>query len=444
MNRISKVVFQCGFVPLCLCVCLSCFAAPASAAPQRPGDPGSEDVEIDVKAKESPGSHTSITGRFLETMRSPIGFSLGIFESSSPDFSIARSGSGNKSAYFTMVQPRIFANARSGRSLFQFDYAYGYTTYNGQRDRHSSEHSGGMSFDYRVSSNVSLKVTDTFRSAVNEYGVLQPSASPVLYQPNFAQALYVPGERATTNSLLASFNFRASKKSNVSVFTSYDIWRYGATSFGNTQGVQLGIRSDYRINKWLYLDNSYSQYLNTVATNVKPAGIQRLQVGGFKFKLGRSTELYMSGGADATSYQGVRRGTGSFEGGITKTYGSTLISLVYHRGFSNAIGSQSAFNGHIVSASLNQWLTPRANFQIASSYNRGAALGNNATLEYLSGSADFQWTLHSHVLFSLQSSYISQRGTYLPTDALGLSRYTVRTGLQFFFPSFGKRQRIAR
>ena len=101
---------------------------------------------------------------------------------------------------------------------------------------------------------------------------------------------------------------------------------------------------------------------------------------------------------------------------------------------------QATVNGHVISISLTQWLTRRVDLQINSAYTRGASLKNNSRIEYLGGTAELQIQLQQHVLFSVQSQYVSQRGTNLPSETPLLSRYTVTSGIQFIFASLGGRR----
>jgi hypothetical protein len=388
-------------------------------------------VKVNAAQQPDDGESDSITEQVLEGIRSPIGFSMGIFELAAP--AATGSGSANETAFFTMIRPRLFGHGKTRRSQFQFDYTLGYRTYNRRREIHSSDHSATIDLGYRLSRNVSLQIANSFRSAFNDYGALPTSTSPTLYQPGFSQEFYLPHERATTNSLIAGVSYHAGKRTNINVFGSYDIWRYSASSFGNAQGIQAGVRGDHQLNKWLFLNSSYSHYLNAVDPRFEAASIHRLQVGGLKFKLGRSAEFYFSGGADYTRFQRTNHPAASYQAGFSKTAGSTLIAAVYHRGLSTAVGPQDTLNGHIVSASLTQWLTRKVSVQLNTGYTRGASLNGDSTLEYVSGNTDLQIALQRHITFSMQGTYISQRGVKVASVAPVLNRYTVSTGFQFFF-----------
>src|SRR2546426_6023230 len=420
-----------------------CFAANIAAAMQAPTEAASEEPgAATISNQDNSNKSRSITGKFLADMRSPIGFSLGMYELYAPNLSDSRLG--DKSPVFTMLKPRLFASAKARRAQFQFDYAFGYKRYNRRSEIHSSDHSTEMNFAYRLSRNGSLQISDTFRSAFNDYGALPISTAPTLYQPSFAQDLYMPRERTTTNSLVTGVNYRAGKRTDLTVFGSYDMWRYSASTSNNAQGFQIGIRGSHQINKWLFLNSGYSHYLNKVDPRFEMASIHRLQVGGLKFKPRRSVEIYFSGGLDATRFQGSQRGAASFQAGLSRTSGASSISLIYYRGFSNAVGPQATLKGDLVSASLSQWFSRRVNLQINSGYTRGASLNRNSKLGYLSGNAEVQVAVQSHVMFNVQSSYVSQRGINLPSASPVLSRYTVSTGFQIFFSSLDGRKTSGR
>jgi hypothetical protein len=419
------------------------FAAHTAAAMQAPTDPVSEESGTGTIAHQDNGNKSrSMTDRFLAGMRSPIGFSLGMYELYTPNFSDSRLG--DKSPVFTMLKPRLFANVKTKRTQFQFDYAFGYKRYNRRSEIHSSDHSAKLDFDYRLSRNASLQISDTFRSAFNDYGALPTSTAPTLYQPSFAQDLYMPNERTSTNSLVTGMNLRPGKRTNVTVFGSYDMWRYSASSSDNAQGFQIGIRGDHQINKWLFLNSGYSHYLNKVNPRFEVASIHRLQVGGLKFKPRRTVEIYFSGGVDATRFQGSQRGAASFQAGLSRTSAASSISAIYYRGFSNAVGPQATLKGDLVSASVSQWFSRRVNLQVNSGYTRGASLNRNSKLEYISGNAQVQIAVQSHMTFDVQGSYVSQRGVNLPSESPVLSRYTISAGFQIFFSSLDGRRSSGR
>src|SRR3989442_685511 len=152
---------------------------------------------------------------------------MGLFELYVPD--TAGGGSKFKSNLYTMARPRVFMTKKSRHALFQVDYSFGYRRDNHESRIHSSEHSAVANFTYQISHRVSLHVSDDFRSQFNDRSVLPSSSTPVLYQPGFAQGLYLPGERTTSNAVVTGLTYQVGKRSNVTVFNSYELLRYGAS-----------------------------------------------------------------------------------------------------------------------------------------------------------------------------------------------------------------------
>ena len=416
-------------------VWLCCLAGTVNALSQTIPEP--QETTSDTKeTREQVLRDASLAERALAAMRAPIGFSFGVMELSAPNFSAPVSTS--KSLTFTMVQPRVFSTLNTGRTHFQFDYTFGFRRSNQHKDIRASEHAAGIRFDYQLSRNLSLQLADNFRSAIDDYGTFLRSSLPAVYDPSFSQPLYALHSRMTTNSLITSLNYHASKRSNISVISSYDRWRFSNSSFGAVQGVQAGVRSEYQVNKWLFLQNSYFHYLNQVDPRFQAGSIQRLQVGGLNFVLRRNLQLSIAGGADHTRYQEGRRTGASLEAGLSKTSRSARVNLHYYRGFYRAVGPQALMGGDMFSASYGQWLSRRVSVNLDSAYNRGAALSGGSKLQYLSASAEVQVALQRHVMWTAQFWYISQRGSLVPAG-YNVGRMTGSTGLYFFLPPIGGR-----
>src|SRR2546430_12331033 len=81
---------------------LAAMQAPTEAASEEPG-------AATISNQDNSNKSRSITGKFLADMRSPIGFSLGMYELYAPNLSDSRLG--DKSPVFTMLKPRLFASA---------------------------------------------------------------------------------------------------------------------------------------------------------------------------------------------------------------------------------------------------------------------------------------------------------------------------------------------
>jgi hypothetical protein len=436
-------------VPIVVMVLMTWFGGGLQARAQNPqstavsgtGNPAEAEDTV-AKAPEEEAHH-SIGESVVANMRSPVGFSLDFGQLYTPDF-FATSEKKPLEGY-TVLHPSIFAHRTKKRYDFQFDYTFGYRAKNRQRQLHNSDHTLNIVFTRRLSQHAFLQFSDNARSVFNDQVIQPQSVTPVLYQPGVAQQLYLPHERFTSNSFTTNVHYQPGKKININVFGAYNVWRYSTVTYGSTQGFQAGIRADYRMNKWVYLDSGYSHYVNRVDPRFEPANIQRLQIAGLKFRPRRRFEVYLSGGIDATRLQGIQLTTGSYEGGVSMNTRSTLLSLVYHRGYSVAGGPGAILNSNGLSASFSQWLSRRMNVNVDSSYVQGtsAIRGSGTRLQSISSTAEFGFRLQQHVTFSTQYAYISQRGANLGLTTPTLTRYSLTAGFQVFFASLGRRQRLS-
>jgi hypothetical protein len=394
------------------------------------GDTSQEETDAKQPKDEAPSSR-SISERLIQATRSPIGASLGFEEVYVPDYSATTSK--RPFVGYTVLRPRMFGHKTRKRYDFQFDYTYTYRANNRQHQIRNTDHSVRIDFARRLSRHAALQLSDSFRSTFNDETILPNSGDPILYQPRFEQEPYIPRQRLTTNTLVAGVNYQAGKRLHLNLFGGHNFWRYTPAKVGQSQGFQIGVRSDYRMNKWIYLESSYTHYLNRVDPRFLPSDIHRLQIGGLKFKPSRRVELYLSSGADSTRFQGIQRYAAAFQGGISANSRDSLLSIVYSRGFSIAGVAGMPLKSHTVNTSFSQWLSRRININLNSSYVRGLSATKGSKLEYITGTAEVGLAVQSHVMFSTQYSYLSQRGSNLPI----LSRYVVSAGFQFFLAPIG-------
>jgi hypothetical protein len=382
-------------------------------------------------------SHRSVNGRFLADMRSPIGFSVGLWELYVP--SLSPLAPSNKSTPYTLVQPGIFVKIRKRQSEFHLDYAFGY-----RRDSqiHTSDQSARVEYIRQMSRNVTLQVSDTARSVFNDFGFLQDASAT--WTGSTAQQLYVPRQRTITNAILVNMNYRAGKNTDFSVFGTYDTWRYRPTGIGDLNGAQAGFASQNRINRWLFLDNRYSHYVTidykspAASQAFQPGSIDSMHVGGLTFRPRKTLNVSFAGGGELVRFQTGERKTGSFEGSVAYKSRSSLLALVYHRGFSTAAGPGATLNGQTASVSLNQALSRRVSFQIGSGYTTGTALAQHFKVEYLSANAELDVAILRNLVFSAQYSHVSQKGANLPVNTPVMTFQTATAGLRFFLPSSGR------
>jgi hypothetical protein len=161
----------------------------------------------------------------------------------------------------------------------------------------------------------------------------------------------------------------------------------------------------------------------------------RLQVGGLEFRSRGGWKLSLGGGVEYAPIDGTRTREG-FQSGISKSSKSTQLSLVYHRGFSVAVGEAAALRGHDINLSFNQLLSPRLNLQMSSQYNHSSSQPNS-TLAYLTGRAQLGVVLHPHMMLSADYWYVSQRIANPAVGVPAVHRYTVSMGLQLFSSTLG-------
>jgi hypothetical protein len=100
-------------------------------------------------------------------------------------------------------------------------------------------------------------------------------------------------------------------------------------------------------------------------------------------------------------------------------------------------------NGDTVRVSISEWLTRRLTAHASASYTRGVSTAQSYVQSYVSGNAQLDWQIGSHLLFSTQYAYISQNDSRLLATVPNVARYTVTTGFQFFVSSLspGRRNR---
>src|SRR5262249_28737466 len=137
---------------------------------------------------------------------------------------------------------------------------------------------------------------------------------------------------------------RAGRKTTVSISATHEYWRYSQDNLRDVNALVLGIGGSYQINKWLFLDNSYSQIVKGSDQSLQSTNIHRLRVGGLRFRSRKGLEVSMGGGIDVMRYQGVSS-TGSIDAGISYDSSATTIGLVYHRGFSSIVGVGGVVQG---------------------------------------------------------------------------------------------------
>jgi hypothetical protein len=384
--------------------------------------------------KSADAASRSFVDRFLRRARNSVGFSVGIAESYVPRFDAAGR---TDSTTVTTLSPRLFFGTGGRRSQFMFDYAFDYRRYNQNGAGANSSHRGTVTYHYQMSANVDLTIANELRSIINDQGLSSGSSLTQLAVSNFNQLLYVPQGRSTTNQLRSQINYQLGRRTNLNVFGTYHLWRYHDVNLPVTHTVDTGVNTSYRVNRWLFLDNTFSHTL----TGLSYAGntnIQRLQIGNIRFQSRRGLELALGGGMESASYQKTRDMTGSLSAALSKTTASTTASIRYHHGFSVAVGPGTLLAGDNVSLSVSQWLGRRTNLQLSSTYLKGSA-ASAARLDSIYTDGGLEIALGSHLLLTTHYWHVSQRSATLSTVVPNASHQGGSIGLEFFTSSLLER-----
>jgi len=361
---------------------------------------------------------------------SAVGFSFGVD-------STYVSGQGptlSQTELITSLNPRLFARFRKEQSSLQVNFGYGYRIYNRQGGTSESQ-SGTVDFERRLTRRATLRVMNTFNRANNDYSSLLDLNLVGAFQPGFDQRFDVQRQRVTQNLATVSLDYQTGVRHRFSVAGGHDTFRYSNFTDGNTQGFRVEFRNSLRINKWFAFDNGYSTYLNRSAT-LRGVDIHRLQVGGLEYHPRRDSGFGVTagGGIETTRMPGGHRTTANIEASVSKRSRFTLLSLGYHRGFSNAAGNIGVIEGHTGSLSYLQWISPKINFRAQSTYSRAESLPGSP-LKYVSANGQLGVAVQEHVLLTANYWYVSQRLSSVPAVFPSMHRYTASLGIEYYLSS---------
>jgi hypothetical protein len=378
---------------------------------------------------------------FLRSMGSSVGFSLGAYGTYDPNALVASSGGKPEALKSGWLTPSVFANIRKRRSQVFLNYSF-QANYSRPSQFNGSSHTATLNFTRALSPKLSFGLGDTFTSSLyNQRTFLDPAVLGA-YELNAAQDLDVLSQRVTRNSISATANYQMSRRNSLSVFSTYDYWRYTAVNLGNTQDVLVGVHSGFRINKWLYLDNSYSHYFNIGNNPLVGSGdgqIHHLGVGGLRLaRSRRGWEAFLTGGTDISTSGG--RPTlpiPSLQAGLSKNWHSGQFSVVYSRGFWIAVGPGTPLQGDTANFTFNQYLR-RLSLGVGSIYRRGTAAGGSIA-DLLSPNARVGFAVQRYVMMQADYSYVSQRVANISPDVQNTSHYRVGVGINCFFTPLFKR-----
>jgi hypothetical protein len=376
---------------------------------------------------------------FLRDMRTSVGFSVGAYGTYDPKAAVTSSGQKPEALKSGWLTPSLFVNVRKRRSQVFLNYSF-QANYSSPRQFTGSSHTATLNFVRALSPKLSLGLSDTLTSALNNQRTFLDPAVLGAYELNAAQDLDVLSQRVTRNSISATASSQVSRRNSISVFSSYDYWRYTDVKLGNNQDVLVGVHSGFRINKWLYLDNSYSHYFN-IGNSPLGGGdgqIHHLQVAGLRLaRSRRGWEAFLSGGTDISTTGGPPLPIPSLQAGVSKNWRSGHFSVAYSRGFWIAVGPGTALQGDTANFTFAQSLR-RLSLTVSSTYRRGSAAGGSIA-DFLSPSARLGFAVQRHVMMEADYWYVSQRVVNISPDVQNTSHYRLGVGINCFLPALFNR-----
>jgi hypothetical protein len=409
---------------------------------QVPPSPPSDAQEVESSsASEDRRSGRSFIGGILENSGRRVGFSVYVSHAHTQDN--AASSNEPRVSSFTAVQPRLFGQFEGRRHTVAWDYSFGYRRYTGAQAVGSTEQSASITLEKPLSTRVSLRLSDAVNSYFNDNrtalvgGGSAADLSP--YSVNFGQDVYIPHQRVTTNTLTANLSYQWSRRSGISAFATHEYWLYSDPDLRDLQTVQVGIGGNYQLNRWMYWDMGYSTYVNTVDENLRTASIQRLQLAGLRYQTENGFSIFGNGGGEYSRSLGINQLGASFHGGVSKTSGTTSMSLSYHRGFTSTNDRGLVLSGNDFTASVRGQPWERVTVNFTSVYLRGVARSNDVGIDAISGYGSVGIAIHQHLQVSVGYSQINQRTRNLPGGNESVSRYAVSAGLNYFLPSLYRR-----
>jgi hypothetical protein len=371
--------------------------------------------------------------RFLQNMRKSVGFSVGVSETYAPK-AVLSSQRESVALRFTSLNPRLFANVRRQRYQLFFDYTFGFRTYARYNQINGHAHATTLDFERVLSPRLTLRVTEAFMSSFNDSGTVLASSPNLTADQTVIQDLDVPRQRLTRSALSISVSSRVSRRGNISVFGGHELWRYSSLALGGTDAVLAGVQGSYQINRFLFLDSRYSQYLNAVNERFRRNDIHRLEFASLRFRSRRGWDLSLGSGIEFARFQGNRQTAAGVQTKIAKTSESNQFSFTYHRGLSAVVGQSAVLGGNQANLSFGRLLLPRVNLEVSSSYLQSSS-SRNDELKYVLGRAQLGIAVQRHILLSADYWYVSQRLSNTTMDIPGVSRYAVSLGVQYFLPA---------
>ncbi len=410
--------------------------APAGAAVAQ--DATAQEPQVPETPKDvRPKGGNSFVDDVFQNIRHAAGFSLGAYESYFSD--MPNNAGPTMSGPATALVANVFLNLGRRRARFHTDFSMGYWIYNKHKQGGPTEQRVQGQYGFQTSRRTSILFSDELSSSPNWYGSF---LGPVLGQqspiPGFSTEVFPERQRITRNVASGTFGYQPTRKVSLGVTAGYVTYLFGREDIGRVNALQLGATYDHQLTNWLSLSNGFSTYLNRVDERFQDARIHRLQVGGFKFRLGRAWTATVGGGVEYLDTAGLRQVGESVTAALSWGTLSHTMSLNYHRGFFSAIGLARVFQSDQAMVAFGSRLSRWINLQLSSSYMRGSGVEQSGSLEYLLAHAGLEFALPADLVASLGGMYVNQRGHDMGTLSMVRERYIVSAGLQYVFPGRGR------
>ncbi len=409
------------FICFTLSAATSLFAQ-ASAGGQVAGQQASKPVVPEV--------YESIAEHAVNDPTNTLGLSLALYEDYADN--IFRSSIGGQSVSATSLVPGLFVNAGKGPMQFHADYAIAYGIYRDLSGLNNASHYGGLNYSYRTSAGASFGISDSVMSGPDDFGSFaganpyQGQRWPVSWiEPDYSR------QRVTSNSLTGSADFQLTGKSVLDVFAAYHLYRWAVQPAQGTDGIQAGAHFGYRLTRRISSSSYYSFYSQEIDAASPVVQVQRIDLAGFEYDLGRRWRATFSAGLGLVRYQGSFDRGADFQAGISRMTRSSLIAVQYERGFTTPIGLPGIYLSDMITADLGHRLTSRMNLRLNGQHSKNVSLRESGHYAIIRGSAVLEFALRSRLVASAHYSYWDQSWTDLLAPPLDTTRWAVYAGLQY-------------
>jgi len=373
-----------------------------------------------------------VDGLFAKPNR--MGLAFGLTEFYTPN--TVTNGPKSSAGSFTSANSSFYANFLRSKSQFHIDYTIGY-----QRDNRQSlsgvNQTASLSWSRTMGRRGYLAVTDSFVDAPNDYSTTSRLTDPLQYPYVSTQEIFVDRQRITRNVLAVSSGYQVGKRTTVDVFASHELSLYQRADFGQTQILQAGVGASHQLTKFLFIQTSYTGFINNVDPMYRDVAIQRLRAITFRYHR-RGIEVSSSAGVEYASNHGSNDIVADAEAGMTIGSRSNAFSLRYLHGLTSIVGAGSAVVTDSLYASLMHRISNRFSLGLSSGYMHyaGETGLQKSGLDSLEAGARIQLALSRDVVLSGSLYYVSQTTRNLGFYAPELHRSAGSASVIYILPSF--------